>query len=155
MLPYHSALRKTMRWYKKVGIHIMKIFLSNAYCMCAKNTTNPIAKNMKDFRELIVTNLISPPPPNCHLKPQAFFHHLSAIPPTEKRKMLPEHANTAPRTKSVENQGMSVCSVPINQHCVLICVFTCFIRTMVCSKKKHHQVLRMNNLPSNYALCIL
>ena len=30
MLPYHSALRKTIRWYKKVGIHIMEIFLRNA-----------------------------------------------------------------------------------------------------------------------------
>ena len=82
MLPYHSALRKTIRWYKKVGIHIIEIFLSNAYYMCAKSTTNPIAKNMKYFRESIVTNLIGPPPPNSHLKPQAFLHHLSAIPPT-------------------------------------------------------------------------
>ena len=69
MLSYHSALRKTIRWYKKVGIHIMEIFLSNAYYMYAKNTKNPIAKNMKDFRESIVTNLIGPPPPNRHLKP--------------------------------------------------------------------------------------
>ena len=86
MLTYHSALRQTIRWYKKVGIHIMEIFLSNAYYMYAKNTTNPIAKNMKDFRESIVTNLIGPPPPNHHLKPQASFHHLSTIPPTEKKK---------------------------------------------------------------------
>ena len=86
MLPYHSALRKTIRWYKKVGIHIMEIFLSNAYYMYAKNTTNPNAKNMIDFRESIVTNLIGPPPPNHHLKPQASFHHLSTIPSTEKKK---------------------------------------------------------------------
>ena len=40
----------------------------------------------KDFRESIVTDLIGPPPPHCHLKPQASFHHLSTIPPTEKKK---------------------------------------------------------------------
>ena len=65
--------------------------------------------------------------------------------------MLPEHANTAPRTKGVENQGMSVCSALINQRCALIRVFACFIRTLVCSKKKHHQVLKTNNLPSSNA----
>ena len=53
----------------------MEISLSNAYYMCAKSTTNPIAKNVKDFRESVVTNLIGPPP-NCHLKPQASFHLL-------------------------------------------------------------------------------
>ena len=84
MLLYHSALRKTIRWYKKFGIHIMEIFLSNAYYIYAKNTTNPIAKNMEDFRESTVTNLVGPPLLNCYLKPQASFHHLSAIPPTEK-----------------------------------------------------------------------
>ena len=35
MLPYHSALQKTVRWYKKVGIHIMEFLLSNAYYMYA------------------------------------------------------------------------------------------------------------------------
>ena len=109
MLSYHSALRKTIRWYKKVGIHIMEIFLSNAYYMYAKNTKNPIAKNMKDFRESIVTNLIGPPPPNCHFITSLLYHQ------QKKRKMLPEHANTAPRTKSAENQGMSVWSAPTNQ----------------------------------------
>ena len=64
----------------------MEIFFNNAYYMYAKNTTNPIAKNMKDFQESIVTNLIDPPPPNPHLKPQASFHHLSTTPPTEKKK---------------------------------------------------------------------
>ena len=86
MLLYHSALWKTIRWYKKVGIHIMEILLSNAYYMYSKDTTRPTAKNMKDFQESIVTNLIGPPPPHRHLKPQASFHHLSTIPPTEKKK---------------------------------------------------------------------
>ena len=77
--------KKTVRWYKKVGIYIMEIFLSNTYYMYAKNTANPITKNMKDFRESIVINLIGPPPPNRHLNPQASFHHLSTAPPTKKK----------------------------------------------------------------------
>ena len=63
----------------------MEIFLSNAYYMYAKNTTNPIAKNMKDFRESVVTNLVGPPP-NRHLKPEASFHDLSTKPPAKKMK---------------------------------------------------------------------
>ena len=86
MLSYHSTLWKAIRWYKKVGIHIMEILLSIAYYMYSKDTTRPTAKNMKGFRVSIVTNLIGPPPPYRHLKPQASFHHLSTIPPTEKKK---------------------------------------------------------------------
>ena len=76
---------ETVRWYKKVGIYIIEILLSNAYYMYAKNTTKPMAKNIKDFGESTVTNLIGPPP-NHHLKLQASFHHLSTIPPIEKKK---------------------------------------------------------------------
>ena len=86
MLSYHSALQKTVRWWKKVGIYNMQIFLSNAYYTYTKNTTKPMTKNMKNFRESIVTNLIGPPPPNWRLKPRASFHHLSTIPPTERKK---------------------------------------------------------------------
>ena len=64
----------------------MEILLSNAYYLYAKNTTKSMAKNVKDFRESIVTNLIDHPSPNHHLKPQASFHHLSTISPTEKKK---------------------------------------------------------------------
>ena len=155
MLSYHSALWETIRWYKKAKIQIMEIFFNNDYYMHAKNTTNSIAKNMKDFQESIVTNLTDPPPPNRYLMPQASFHPSLLQQQQKKRKMLPEHANTATRTKSVKNQGMSVCSAPINQCCVLIRVFACFIRTLMCSKKKHNQVLKTNSFPANNAFCIL
>ena len=59
-----------------------------------KNTTNPIAKNMKNFREAIVTNLFGLPPPNRHLKSQASFHHHSTIPPTEKKEKCCQNMQT-------------------------------------------------------------
>ena len=31
MLSYHSGLRKTLRWYKKAGVHILEIFITNAF----------------------------------------------------------------------------------------------------------------------------
>ena len=143
LLSYHSVLRKTIRWYKKVGIHIMEIFLSNAYYMYAKNTTNPIAKNMKDFRESIVTNLIGPPPPNHHLKPQASFHHLSTIPRTEKKKNVARICKHCSKNQS-RRESRYECHVRPNKPA--LCVDPCF---------KHHQVLRTNNLPSSKAFCIL
>ena len=39
MLSYHSGLRKTARWYKKVGIHFFEIFLANTFYLHMKNTT--------------------------------------------------------------------------------------------------------------------
>ncbi|MEL7307546.1 MAG: transposase [Pseudomonadota bacterium] len=30
MLSYHSALRKTIRWYKKVGVHMMEMYIAGA-----------------------------------------------------------------------------------------------------------------------------
>ena len=127
----------------------MKISLSNAYYMCAKNTTNPIAKNVKDFQELVVTNLIGPPP-NCHLKPQASFHLLYHQ-QKKKRKMLPEYANIVLESKA---SRMEVWVSDGCQQCALIRAFACFIRTLVCSKKKH-QILKTNNLLSNHAFCML
>ena len=36
MMAYHSGLRKTVRWYKKVGIHILEILLTNAHYLYKK-----------------------------------------------------------------------------------------------------------------------
>ena len=85
----------------------MEILLSNAYYMYAKNTTKPIANDMKDFQESIVTSSIGPTPSNHHLNPQASFQHLSTILPTEKikkKKILSEHVNTVQEPKASGNE---------------------------------------------------
>ena len=38
-LCYHSSLRKTIRWYKKIGIHLIEVMLSNAYYKYASMTS--------------------------------------------------------------------------------------------------------------------
>ena len=82
----------------------MEILLSNAYYMKAKNTIKPIANDMKDFQESIVTSSIGPTPSNHHLNPQASFQHLCTILPTEKKKILSEHANTVQEPKASGNK---------------------------------------------------
>ena len=53
MLSYHSALRKTVRWYKKVGVHMVEMFLMNAFYMYVKFAPDPQYK-------VIVEKLIGP-----------------------------------------------------------------------------------------------
>lgn len=86
MLLYHFGLRKTIRWYKKVGVHIMEILVANAFYLYFKLTPSPNLKSMRQFKECIITNLIGLPKPTRYMKPQASFHYLAPLPPTEKKK---------------------------------------------------------------------
>ena len=36
MISYYDSLRKTVRWYKKVGLHVLDIIMHNAYTLNAK-----------------------------------------------------------------------------------------------------------------------
>ena len=36
MLSYRSALRKTIRWYKKLGVHLIEMFLINSHLLFQK-----------------------------------------------------------------------------------------------------------------------
>ena len=54
MLSYHSGLQKTIRWYKKVGVHIMEILLANAFYLHFKLTPSPKAKSMREFKECVI-----------------------------------------------------------------------------------------------------
>ena len=86
MLSYHSGLWKTIRWYKKVGVHIMEILLANAFYLYFKLTPSPKVKPMRKFKECVIRNLIGKPKPKKHMVPQASFHYLAPIPSTEKKK---------------------------------------------------------------------
>ena len=57
ILSYHSGLRKTLRWYKKAGVHILKIFITNAFYLYRKFSSNNEISHLGEFRE-IIKNLI-------------------------------------------------------------------------------------------------
>ena len=86
MLSYHSASRKSIRWYKKDAVHIMEMFLSNAYYMYTKNTLSPSVKNMKEYKEALVGILIGPPKASTQVRARTPFHFLSTTSSTEKKK---------------------------------------------------------------------
>lgn len=83
MLSYHSALRKTLRWYKKVGLHVLEMFLLNAYYLFKLVTQKNIP--ILQFRESVVGSLVGQLKKKRFHKPKAEFHYLVSLPATEKK----------------------------------------------------------------------
>ena len=83
---YHSGLRKTVRWYKKVGIYIFEIFVADSFYFYMTNTTRPTFSTMKEYKETIIRVLVGPTKPSTKIKPRVNFHYLCPIPATEKRR---------------------------------------------------------------------
>ena len=84
MMSYYSSLRKTTRWYKKLGCHILELLLYNAFEIYRKAT----GKQMKElqFRERIIRHLVGPlKDPSLMMTPTQ-FHYLVPIPPTLKKQ---------------------------------------------------------------------
>lgn len=88
MLSYYSALRKTIRWYKKVVLHIVEMAIHNAHIMY--NDGKPAGQQLRllTFREAVVKSLVGHTPevdeqPTARAAP----HVPSKIPPTEKKQI--------------------------------------------------------------------
>lgn len=56
MISYYSSLRKTIRWHKKVSLHIIEIYIQNAHRIYQKVTSSKI--KLIKFREEFVLALI-------------------------------------------------------------------------------------------------
>jgi hypothetical protein len=55
MLSYYPCEKKTIRWYKKTGIHYFQIFLLNSYYLYVENVKKC---NSYDFRLSVITALV-------------------------------------------------------------------------------------------------
>ena len=86
MLSYHWGLRKTLRWYKKAGVHILEIFITNAFYLYRKFSSKNEISHLGEFREIIIKNLIGERKKKQALTPVANFHYLITIPDGEKKK---------------------------------------------------------------------
>ena len=86
MLSYHSGLRKTLRWYKKAGVHILEIFLTNAFYLYRKFSPNKKIAHLVDFCEVIIKKLIG----NRKKEPMSIsvvnFHYPAVIPENQQKK---------------------------------------------------------------------
>ena len=86
MLSYHLELRKTLRRYKKAGVHILEIFITNAFYLYRKFSSNNEISHLGEFREIIIKNLIGERKKKQALTPVANFHYLITISDGEKKK---------------------------------------------------------------------
>lgn len=129
MLSYYSALRKTVRWPKKIVLHIFEIYIHNAYLLYRKSNGNQM-KSLK-FRELFVASLIGNKMPVNDQKSksqQNNFHYLEAIPPTEK-KQRPTRACRFCTTQNRRRETRYFCPICVEKP--PLCVENCF--------KQYHQ----------------
>ena len=86
MVSYYDCLRKTIRWYKRIALHLFDTFLFNAFCLNSKYGVNKTISLLK-FRELVVTDLLGEL--LNEILPRITnnsFNYLSSIPPNEKKK---------------------------------------------------------------------
>ena len=61
MLSYNTSLRKSLRWYKKIGVHMLEIFLYNAQFLFNKcKPEGGCLITYLEFREKIVESLVEP-----------------------------------------------------------------------------------------------
>ena len=86
MISYHSGLRKTLRSYKKAGVHILEIFLTNAFYLYRKFSPNKEIAHLIDFVEVIIKKVIGKRKKEPTSISMANFQYLAAIPENQQKK---------------------------------------------------------------------
>ena len=86
MLSCHSGLRKTLSWYKKAGVHILEIFLTNAFYLYRKISPNKEIAHLVDFREVVIKKLIGDRKKEPPLISIANFQYPATIPENCQKK---------------------------------------------------------------------
>lgn len=79
MLAYYPIRRKTLRWYKKLGIHFFQTILLNSYYLY--NSKNP-KMSLYDYRLRVIEQLLGPPPSSI---PRSMQIHLPNYLPKDDR----------------------------------------------------------------------
>ena len=135
MLSYHSSLRKTIRWYKKVGVHLLEVFLVNAhylYLETAKTRSDLRALTLLEFREQIILSLVGQDkrvklPKKPENRPRAGFHYPEPFPAVENVKRAKPIKDCLHCKQTLEGRPRSTrmfCAVCPNRP--PLCVHPCF-----------------------------
>ena len=86
MISYYDSLRKTIRWYKKVGLHIIDIMMHNAYALNVAHGTEDHV-TLLNYREHVVTWLFRiEHDMEKEVTNRNEIHNLMPHPPTEKKE---------------------------------------------------------------------
>ena len=121
MMSYNTALRRTVRWNKKVGIHLLEMMMNNAHYLF--KSQSKIKLQITEFKQYVVEWLIGEPKlPKC-FQPVANFHYLFPIPATEKKKN-PTRKCVSCSTPTNRRESRYVCAYCEDQPA--LCVHPCF-----------------------------
>ena len=135
MLSYHSSLRKTVRWYKKVGIHLLEVFLINAHYLyqeTARSRSDLKPLTLLEFREAIVLSLVGPDkrvkkPKKPENVPRPNFHYLEPFPAVATVKRANPIKDCLHCKQTCEGRPRSTryfCSICPNKP--PLCIWPCF-----------------------------
>ena len=87
-LSYYSALRKTIRWPKKLALHIFEMMIRNAYLLYCQESGSKM-KSLSSREQLVLYLLkdILPCKPTAKRRRSGFTtqHYLEYLPATEKK----------------------------------------------------------------------
>ena len=129
MLSYHSALRKTIRWYKKVGVHMIEMFVNNSHYLYAKATGEKM--KVHQFKEIVVKYLIGHIARPKHLIPTGNFHYLGSIPSNGKKQRPTKRCKYCSSNKTrKETRYVCMFCVDTNGEHPPLCIEPCFCITM-------------------------
>ncbi|XP_065662582.1 piggyBac transposable element-derived protein 4-like [Hydra vulgaris] len=119
MVSYYDCLRKTIRWYKKVALHLFDTFLFSSYCLNSKYGLDKTISSLK----LIVTDLLGERLNEIASRiTNNSFHYFSSIPPNEKKKFPTKPCRVCSKIKRKETRyECAVC-----QNRPSLCIGECF-----------------------------
>ena len=123
MLSYHSDLRNTLRWYKKAGVHIFHMFLTNAFYLYQNLSTNRDFSHLVVFKENVSKCLIGERKKKAFMEAAADFHYLTPIPEGEKKKNPTGRCKQCWKNRS-RKESRCVCGY-CKDHPAL-CIHSCF-----------------------------
>ncbi|XP_037032190.1 piggyBac transposable element-derived protein 4-like [Bradysia coprophila] len=132
MMSYYSSERKTVRWYKKLGIHFIEAFIQNAYWMHMSNHSDE-KTSLLDFREIIVKHLAGKPTKGVADQSQnckgnkldnrtGKFHYLDSLPPTKNKQFPTKQCAQCSKNKRKETRYFC----PVCPEQPALCVVNCF-----------------------------
>ena len=124
MLSYYSALRKTIRWPKKVAFHLFEGMIHNAHILYCHATSTKV-KSLP-FREKFVKCFLREKLPNSAERPRdtgPTQHYLETLPPTEKKERPTKACRICTKNK-LRRETRYFC--PVCEDQPPLCVVDCF-----------------------------
>ena len=108
MLSYHSGLRKTLIWYKKAGVHILEMFLTNALYLYRKFSPNKEITHVVISVKLSSRNWLGTEKKSKRQSQWLISTIQQQFQKTSKRRNQLDAADIVQPTKSVVNRAINV-----------------------------------------------